>query len=97
MAYKYLREYINALEAEGELQRIKKEVDWDMEVGAIIRRSYDLKAPAPFFEKIKGYPEGYRILGAPAATSKNLIVLCPYGPYPRHEARGNGCRDNGRV
>ncbi len=64
-----LREYVDRLEAEGELQRIEAEVDRDLEVGAVIRRSYDLKAPAPFFQKIKGYPKGFRILGAPVGTS----------------------------
>ncbi len=64
-----LREYVNRLEAEGELQRIEVEVDRDLEVGAVIRRSYDLKAPAPFFQNIKGYPKGFRILGAPVGTS----------------------------
>ncbi len=65
-----LREYIEALENEGELIRIRKEVDWNLEVGAIIRRSYDLKAPAPLFENIKGYPKGYAILGAPVGLSQ---------------------------
>jgi len=69
MAFKDLREYIEKLEQEKELIRVKEEVDWHLEVGAIIRRSYDLKAPAPLFENIKGYPEGYRIFGAPVATS----------------------------
>ncbi|NIO11016.1 MAG: UbiD family decarboxylase, partial [Deltaproteobacteria bacterium] len=66
-----MREYIDRLDAEGELQRIDAEVDWNLEVGAVIRRSYDLKAPAPFFQKIKGYPKGFRILGAPVGTSAN--------------------------
>lgn len=69
MAFKDIREYIARLEELGEIQRIKKEVDWNMEVGGIIRRSYDLKAPAPFFENLKGYPEGYRIFGAPLGKS----------------------------
>ncbi len=69
MPFADLREYIAALEKEGELVRIRQEVDSHLEVGAIIRRSYDLKAPAPFFEKIKGYPQGYRILGAPVGMS----------------------------
>lgn len=69
LVFNDLREYIERLEAEGELQRIQAEVDWDLEAGAVIRRSYDLKAPAPFFENIKGYPRGYRILGAPIGTS----------------------------
>lgn len=70
MAIKDLREYINVLEREGEIQRIEAEVDRDLEVGAIIRRSYDLKAPAPFFQNIKGFPKGYRILGAPVGVSR---------------------------
>ncbi|MDP2726746.1 MAG: UbiD family decarboxylase, partial [Dehalococcoidia bacterium] len=64
-----LREYIARLESEGELQVIEKEVDAELELGAIIRRSYDLKAPAPFFQKIKGYSSEYRVLGAPIGTS----------------------------
>ncbi|MDY6862994.1 MAG: UbiD family decarboxylase [Thermodesulfobacteriota bacterium] len=71
MAYKDLREWIDRLDIEGDLQKIDVEVDWNLELGAIIRRSYDLKEKAPFFQKIKDYPEGYRILGAPAGTSKN--------------------------
>jgi len=69
MAFRDLREYIKKLEEEKELIRIKEEVDWNLEVGAIIRRSMDVKGPAPFFENIKGYPEGYRIFGTPAGTS----------------------------
>jgi 4-hydroxy-3-polyprenylbenzoate decarboxylase len=70
MGFKDLREYIDKLDEIGEVQYIEEEVDCNLEVGAIIRRSYDLKAPAPFFQKLKGYPEGYRILGAPAGPGK---------------------------
>lgn len=69
MVFNDLREYIDLLEKEGEVVRIKGEVDWHLEVGAVIRRSYDLKAPAPLFENIKGYTSGHRILGAPLGTS----------------------------
>jgi len=72
MPFRDLRQYIEALQREGEVQRIAKEVDWNLEVGAVIRRSYDLRAPAPLFEKLKDYPEGYRILGAPAGLSSRL-------------------------
>lgn len=65
-----LREYIDALQALGDVQPIDLEVDWNLELGAIIRRSYDLKAPAPLFNRIKGYENsGFRVLGAPAALS----------------------------
>jgi len=69
MVFKDLRDYIDALDREGEVVHIEQEVDWNLELGAIIRRSYDLKAPAPLFENIKGYPKGHRILGAPVGTS----------------------------
>lgn len=63
-----LREYIEELRALGDVQPIDEEVDWNLEIGAIIRRSYDLAAPAPLFNRIKGYEgSGFRVLGAPAA------------------------------
>lgn len=65
-----LRDYITALDEIGEIQRIDTEVDWRLEIGAIIRRSYDLRAPAPLFTNITGYSDsGFRVLGAPAALS----------------------------
>jgi 4-hydroxy-3-polyprenylbenzoate decarboxylase len=67
---KCLREYINELTALGEIQEIDLEVDWHLEMGAIIRRSYELRAPAPLFNKIKGIEPGFRVLGAPAGVSR---------------------------
>jgi 4-hydroxy-3-polyprenylbenzoate decarboxylase len=63
MPYYDIREFVNRLEAEGELKRVKVEVDWNLEVGAITQRGQDLRAPAPLFEKVKGYPQGFRMLG----------------------------------
>jgi len=78
MAFKDLREYIARLEEEGEIQRIEKEVDWNLEIGAIIRRALDLSAPAPFFQKIVGSPPGYRLLASPNGTG-----VTPGRPYAR--------------
>lgn len=73
MPYADLREYINRLEEEGELKRIKAEVDWNLELGAIMRRANDLREPALLFEKIKDYPSDYRILAnATGATKPNI-------------------------
>lgn len=67
---KSLREFIQELERIGDLQNIYHQVDWKLEIGAIIRHTYDLKAPAPFFNKIKDYDNsGFRILGAPGGLS----------------------------
>lgn len=67
---KSLREFIAELERLGDVQTIAKEVDWNLEVGAIIRRSYDLQAAAPLFTNLTGYGDtGFRLFGAPGALS----------------------------
>src|SRR4249920_4265228 len=66
-----LRDYLDILEEYQEVQRIDAEVDWNLEMGAITRRVYDLGAPAALFENVKGYPKGFRALGAPLGTSKH--------------------------
>jgi UbiD family decarboxylase len=76
---KSLREHIDQLKTLGEIQEIDVEVDWNLEMGAIIRRSYELQAPAPLFNKIKGIEPGLRVLGAPAGLSRqrgmNLVRI----------------------
>jgi UbiD family decarboxylase len=47
-----LREFVDAPTAIGDIQPIDTEVDWDLEIGAIIRRGYDLRAAAPLFPTI---------------------------------------------
>ncbi len=64
-----LRDYVDILDEYQEVQRIGMEVDWNLEMGAITRRVYDLGAPAALFENVKGYPKGFRALGAPLGTS----------------------------
>ena len=49
-----LRDFLDMLEEFGEVQRVKAQVDWNLEMGAITRRCYDLGAPAALFENIKG-------------------------------------------
>ena len=59
MAYADLREFISTLEKEGEMIRVKQEVDIKYEVGAICRHALRQggveKNPALFFEKPKGF------------------------------------------
>src|SRR5512145_2895625 len=66
-----LRDYVDVLDEYHEVQRIGLEVDWNLEMGAITRRVYDLGTAAALFENIKGYPKGFRALGAPLGTSKH--------------------------
>jgi 4-hydroxy-3-polyprenylbenzoate decarboxylase len=58
MAYRDLRAWINKLESENELLRIKAEVDWNIELGGIARKALDEQAPALLFENIKDYRDG---------------------------------------
>src|SRR6185312_15272145 len=52
------RQWMASLEQQGELRRIKAEVDWDREIGALTRRVLEKKGPALLFENIKGYGDG---------------------------------------
>lgn len=74
MHFADLREFIAAIENSGDLVRIRKEVDWDMEVGAISRRVFEQGGPALLFEKIKDYPSGYSILNGPVATWRRVAI-----------------------
>lgn len=87
MAYRYYkdnREFIKALRKTGDLVTIEQEVDWDLEMGAIVRRVYELKAPAAYFKKIKDYP-GFEAFGALLSTYRRLAIalgLDPDTPIP---------------
>lgn len=74
--YDDYRVFLDELEQEGMLVKVKKEVDWNLEAGAIARRIaevgkgraiHDGGTPAVLFEKIKGYPEGFRMSSKPIA------------------------------
>jgi UbiD family decarboxylase len=64
MEYKDLRGFLSKVEELGELKTIYG-IDWDREMGAITEILYREKAeksPALLFDRIKGFPEGYRCL-----------------------------------
>jgi len=82
MAYKYYvdnRDFVDALRKTGDVVDVKQEVDWDLELGAIVRRTCELKGPAVFFHNIKDYP-GFRAFGAPMATWRRLAVALGLPP-----------------
>ncbi|MFE8991241.1 UbiD family decarboxylase [Streptomyces collinus] len=66
-----LRDYLTALREIDDLQPVDVEVDWNLEIGAITRRAYELPAAAPLFNVIKGIEPGFRVLGAPAGLSSH--------------------------
>lgn len=52
-----LREFLDVLEQAGELRRVKTEVDWRYEAGAMSRLVTERRGPAPLFERITDYPD----------------------------------------
>lgn len=51
------REYIELLRDRGEAIQINDEVDWYLEMGAILRRATETESPYPIFNNIKGSPD----------------------------------------
>lgn len=68
---KSFREYVQTLKDNNEVVAISREVDWNLEMGAIIRRAYELPSPAPLFKSIKNSTPGFEVLGAPVGLSPN--------------------------
>ena len=58
MGFMDTREWLALLEKNNELRRIKAEVHWDREIGAISRRVLEHQGPALVFENITGYKDG---------------------------------------
>lgn len=50
------REFIARLKESGDLVTVEQEVDWDLELGAIVRRVCENQLPAPHFKNITDYP-----------------------------------------
>lgn len=88
MSFRDVREFIAKLEKEGEAVRIEEEVDWNLEAGAMLRRSAEAGLPAPFFQKIKGYPDGYRLFGGMAAKFRRMAIAMDMSPdiHPKEVA-----------
>ncbi|MDR1659683.1 MAG: UbiD family decarboxylase [Desulfovibrio sp.] len=63
-----LREYIQTLEKQKLLLEIDTEVDCHLELGAVMKKSNDMKGPALLFNKLKGFPKGFRVLGSPVSA-----------------------------
>ncbi|MDO8691983.1 MAG: UbiD family decarboxylase [Dehalococcoidia bacterium] len=56
-AFADMRDWIEWLEAQGQLRRVKAEVDWDLELSGIVRTVQAKVGPALLFENIKDYKD----------------------------------------
>ena len=70
---KDLRDFIATCEKEGELHRIKAEVDWDLELSHICKAVEEKAGPALLFENVKGYQSP--VLTGAFATTKRLAII----------------------
>jgi phenylphosphate carboxylase beta subunit len=70
---KDVRDYIAKCEQEGQLHRIKAEVDWDLELSHIAKLNEERKGPALLFEKVKGYTSP--VLTSTCTTSERLAII----------------------
>ncbi len=91
MAHFDLREFMDKLEAEGELCRIDKKVDTYLEVGAIAQRLAERGGPAVHFTSVKGSKNGVTLAaglvgrGMKGLWSKVSVALeiDPASDYPK--------------
>ena len=72
-----LRAWIAALEAAGELRRVKARVDWDGEIGAVTRANMALAGPALLFENIRGHGDTLctRLMTCGLSTRKRVAMM----------------------
>ena len=68
-----LRDFIKKCEGEGELKRIKVEVDWNLEMSHIAKLNEENRGPALLFEKVKGYPD--QVLSSACTTTSRLALI----------------------
>jgi phenylphosphate carboxylase beta subunit len=69
---KDLRDWLRAVEQEGDLHRIKAEVDWNLEMLHTARLNESQKGPALLFENVKGYQTP--VLASAFTTPKRLAI-----------------------
>ncbi|SPD72406.1 putative phenylphosphate carboxylase, alpha subunit [uncultured Desulfobacterium sp.] len=86
MAFYDLRQFIDKLKETGDVVYIDQEIDWNLEAGAIMRRCNETQTPAPFFEKITGYPRGYRLFGSPLSTFRRLAIAMGMEPDAHYQS-----------
>lgn len=74
-----LRDFIRAADRLGELKRVEG-AHWDLELGAITELVAERKGPALLFDRIVGYPAGYRVLSNAFASPKRTALVLGIPP-----------------
>ncbi|MBI4525192.1 MAG: UbiD family decarboxylase [Deltaproteobacteria bacterium] len=69
-----LRDFIEIVDRWGEL-RILEQADWDLEIGALTEAVAEKKGHALLFDRVKGYPVGFRIFTNPFGSVRRTALL----------------------
>jgi len=74
--YEDVREWLSLVDSMGELKCVNG-ADWNLEIGAMAELIYRERSgtiPALLFDRIKGYPEGFRILFGQHCSYRRLAL-----------------------
>jgi 2,5-furandicarboxylate decarboxylase 1 len=71
--YENFRDFLNLLESNGKLLRVRKQVDTRFDIAAGIRKVSDTDGPALLYENVRNYP-GWRVAAGVFATRKLLAM-----------------------
>jgi len=85
MAYRDLGDFVSALEKEGDLLRVKEEVDPRLEITEILDRAVKEGGPAVLFEKVKGH--SVPVLGNVMGTHRRMLKALGLSTYDEADAR----------
>ena len=91
MAYRDLREFLDRLEAEGQLARVRRPVETRFEIAAGIRRMSDTKGPALRFENVIGHVDAGRRARCSPTGAKALLALDVRQPAEGTPSSCAGC------
>lgn len=69
-----LRDFVDVLRRLGELRTIEG-ADWDLEIGALTEAVAEQEGHALLFDRVKGYPAGFRILTNPFGSLARTALL----------------------
>lgn len=80
MGFHDLRAFIAEADRQGMLRRIEG-AHWDLEIGAIAKMLHDTPAnPVVLFDRIPGYPPGFRVLSNHQNNVKKLALVEGFSP-----------------
>jgi 4-hydroxy-3-polyprenylbenzoate decarboxylase len=76
---KDLRDWLRRVEELEDLKRLDG-ADWNLEIGCTTTLNWKKRGPALLFDKIKGYPEGYRVLTGALLTASRIAITLGLTP-----------------